>query len=107
MRLRRTLSGRALVAKIFAAAGAICLVASFALASLLRPWATLAELLLMLDRGMLVAWNRAEHSATMTWLWLHLAMPLMQRPAWLLPTALGLICLGAATTFAWEQQARR
>jgi hypothetical protein len=107
LRARDRISGRTLAAKLFATLGAACLVASFAIASLLRPWVTLADFVAMLDHGMVQAWNRAEHSAAVTWLWLHVAMPLMARPAWLLPTGLGLVFVGAATTFAWAQQPAR
>ncbi len=98
---------RALAAKLFAAAGALFLVASLAVASLMKPWATLAELALTLDHNFVLVWDRAEHSQATTWMWLHVVMPLMLRPAWLLPTAAGLVCVGAATTFAWGQQARQ
>lgn len=107
MRAGSRISGRQFAAKLFAAVGAACLVASFAVASLMRPFATLAELLLMMDHRMFVAWNRAEHSPMATWLWMHLAMPLLVRPAWLLPTGVGLVCVGAATSFAWGQEAAR
>lgn len=96
-----------MAAKLFAALGALCLVASFAVASLMRPWATLAELFAVLDHRMVLVWDRAEHSSAVTWLWLHVVMPLMQRPAWLVPTALGLVFVGAATTFTWGQEPAR
>jgi hypothetical protein len=82
-------------------------VASFAVASLMRPFATLAELMMLLDHRMFTVWDKAEHSATATWLWMHFVMPLMVRPAWLVPTGMGLVCVGAATSFAWGQQAAR
>jgi hypothetical protein len=104
---RDQISGRTMVAKLFAAAGAVCLVASFAIASLLDPWAPLAELLALLDHRVIFAWNRAEHSATVTWLWLHVVMPLLTRPAWFVPTGLGLVFVGAATTFTWSQNPAR
>jgi len=101
------MTGREFAAKLFAAVGALCLVASFAVASLMNPFATLAELLATLDHRAVLAWNRAEHSAMATWLWMHVAMPLMVRPAWLVPTGLGLVCVGVATSFAWGREAVR
>ncbi len=101
------MSGRMFAAKLFASVGAICLVASFAVASLMRPFATLAELLVLFDHRMFTVWNKAEHSTMATWLWMHLVMPLMVRPAWLVPTGMGLMCVGAATSFAWGQQSAR
>ncbi len=101
------MSGREFAAKLFASVGALCLVASFAMASLLRPFATLAELMVLLDHRALVVWDKAGHSALATWLWMHIAVPLLGRPAWLVPTGLGLVCVGAATSFAWGRQAVR
>ena len=96
-----------MVAKLLAAAGAVCLVASFAIASLLDPRAPLAELLALLDHRVILAWDRAEHSTTATWLWLHVVMPLLARPAWFVPTGLGLVFVGAATTFTWAAEPAR
>lgn len=103
MRAGPPITGRVFAAKLFAAAGAMCLVASFAVASLMRPFATLAELMVLLDHRMFIAWDKAEHSPMATWLWVHLAMPLLVRPAWLVPTGMGLVCVGVATSFAWGQ----
>lgn len=92
------IAGRPIVMKVMAAVGAVLLVASFALASLLQPLATLAEVVAMVDDHLLLALESAEHSPPIEWIWTHLAMPVLIRPSWLIPTMLGLVCVGVATT---------
>jgi hypothetical protein len=94
-------------AKVFAATGAMCLVGGIALAILMRPTVTLADLMAMMDHRMAAVWNRAEHGVTASWFWDHAVMPVLLRPAWLLPTGLGLVCVGAAVSFAWGRESAR
>ncbi len=104
---RDRMSARMVAAKLFAALGALCLVASFALASLMRPRVTLADMLTMMGHDVLTAWNQAQRSGAAAWMWQHAVLPLMVRPAWLLPTSLGLVFVGAAATFAWGMEPAR
>lgn len=87
-----------------AAIGAICLVGAFALASLLRPFATLAEVVGMIDAQVLQTLEQAERSAPVQFLWLHAALPVLMRPAWLMPTMAGLVCVGVAATLAFGER---
>jgi hypothetical protein len=41
------------------------------------------------------------------WLWENIAMPLLLRPAWLVPAALGLICAGISLSLSTRKSARR
>jgi hypothetical protein len=82
-------------ARIFAVLAAALLVAAVGIASLTPMDLSLGEGLLTLAPG-LVAWLQA-HSAAWVWQWA--LRPLMQRPPWLVPASLGLICAGVALTF--------
>ncbi len=82
-------------ARIFAVLAAALLVAAVGIASLTPIEMTLGDGLLKLDPGSLT-WLRA-HSLDSAWLWVF--RPLLQRPPWLVPASLGLICAGVALTF--------
>lgn len=83
-----------MVARIFAVFAAIFLVASVAIGALTPPGLTLGQGMAMLDRNG-PTWLR-EHSLMLLWNWIE--VPFMQRPLWLIPACLGLICVGMATT---------
>jgi len=94
-------------ARILAVLAAIFLVIAFALATLLPPMLSLGELAAMVDHPTLVAvqdWTRMQISQ---WAWDQLAMPLLERPCWLVPIAIGLVCTGAAVTLASRGGVRR
>ncbi len=85
-------------ARILAVLAAASLVAAFALAALLPPALTLAQLIAMFDAELLYWLHEfvVRHGAG--WLWAHALMPLLLRPCWLLPTSIGLIFAGGAMT---------
>lgn len=89
-----------------AALGAAFLVTGFALASLFRPYTSLAQLLMMLDEKRVLAADHVERSGASLWLWSHVAVPLLLRPGWLLPTMIGLVFVGLAVTFALGDRKR-
>ncbi len=104
MRTAHRADGRRIAAKIMAATGALALVASFAMATLLRPFMSLGQLLTSIDQPLLMAWDKAERSGVSLWLWGNVAVPLLLRPAWLMPAMLGIVCVGAAAHLAWGQR---
>lgn len=87
-----------------AAIGALSLVASFALATLLRPFLSLGQLIMSIDQSMLQALDRAERTGASLWLWGNVAVPLLLRPAWMLPAMIGIVCVGAAAQLAWGKR---
>lgn len=92
---------RNIAAKIMAAIGALSLVASFAMATLLRPFLSLGQLIMSIDQPILLAWDHAERTGVSLWLWGNIVVPLLLRPSWLIPTMLGIVCVGAAAQLAW------
>jgi hypothetical protein len=50
----------------------------------------LADAMQLADAGL----PEMLHSHASPWLWEHMALPVMRRPAWLVPTALALVCAG-------------
>lgn len=86
--LRRTL----------AICAAILLVAAFALATLEPPDLSLGSLLDTVDFGFLNHLQAGIQRHLSPWIWESLIVPILLRPAWLLPAAGGLICAGGAAT---------
>jgi hypothetical protein len=93
--------------RIFAVLAATLLVGAVALAMLVPPSLPLGELLLMLDHDATDAAHAFVGRHFSEWIWSDLAMPLLLRPAWLVPATLGLICAGAATSISTSKTAGR
>lgn len=94
--LRRTL---AIVA-------AMLLVAAFALAALEPPDLPLGSLLSNAEPGFLNALQAGVQNHLPPWFWNSLIVPLLLRPAWLLPAAGGLLCAGGAASLAFAVGSR-
>jgi hypothetical protein len=93
--------------RILAVLAAILLVGAFTLATLLPPDLPLSAALAMLQDGLpsrIQAWAQAQLPA---WTWLHLAVPLLTRPVWLMPAAVGVVAAGASATLASSSTASR
>jgi hypothetical protein len=93
--------------RILAVISAIFLVGSVALATLGPPSVPLGQLLLMLDHDLTAALSNGLEQHLATWMWSDLVMPLLARPAWLLPAAFGLICAGVAFSVPARKPAGR
>ncbi len=98
-----TLSARiaaSLPARILAVLAALCLVGAFALATLLPPTMSLAQLVARMDHTALVAMQNWVSGHISEWTWRHLLLPIFLRPDWMLLLFLGLIFAAAAITVA-------
>jgi hypothetical protein len=93
--------------RVFAVLAAILFVGSAALATL-GPWAaSLGRSLAGLQPDLpdrLHGWTERNIGA---WVWSDLIQPILQRPVWLVPVAVGLVCLGLAVSLAGRNAARR
>jgi hypothetical protein len=87
-----------IAARVMAVLAAACLVAAFALATLLPPQLTLAQLIALFDARLLYDSHEFVVAHGPGWLWIHVLMPLLLRPAWLVPTSAGLLFAGGAMT---------
>ncbi len=83
------------------------LVGAVALAMLGPTNVTLGAALYMLDHDVLDALEGGIHTHLSPWLWDDVVMPLLLRPAWLLPAAAGLICIGVSLSFGSRQRPQR
>ncbi len=83
-----------MAARVFAVLAALFLVGAVAIGALTPPGLTLGQGLLMLDHEA-TNWLRGGSPA---WLWNWIEVPLMERPLWLIPASLGVICAGMAAS---------
>jgi hypothetical protein len=93
--------------RIFAVLAALMLVGAVALAMLGPPSVPLGQMMLMIDHDLMEAARRFTSSYVSTWLWDHVMVPLMLRPAWMVPAALGLVCIGLALSLSTRKPAER
>lgn len=76
------------------------LVAAFAIATIEPPDMPLGSLLYSINAAFLNALQAGIQRHVAPWLWDHVAVPILIRPAWLLPAAGGILCAGWATSLA-------
>jgi hypothetical protein len=93
--------------RILAVLAAALLVGAAALAALGPSEWSLGKVLLLLDHDATDAAHAFVGRHFAEWIWADLAMPLLVRPAWLVPATLGLICAGAAASFSGRKTAGR
>jgi uncharacterized protein (DUF2062 family) len=96
-----------IVAKGLAIVSAVLLVIAFALAVLMPPMTTLSLALSMYDHSALVAAQEAIRTNVSDWAWVHMAVPLLVRPVWLMPASIGMVAGGAALTASRRTSAPR
>jgi len=93
--------------RILSVLAAGLLVGAFAIATILSYDLSLGELIGMVDLNF-VNWTHEAAAAHLPpWVWTNILAPTLLRPAWLLPTAAGLVCAGAAATVASSGSTQR
>ena len=93
--------------RVFAVFAAILLVGAVALATLTPPNEPLGEFVYQIDHGWLDLLQAGVQRYLAPWLWDDLIVPVLLRPAWLLPAAAGIVCTGIAITIGFRQGAAR
>ncbi len=94
-----------MITRAFLVMAACLLVAAFALA-VLPEWGSLREALQAIDADLPVRLQVSVAHVFGQGFWHWAAEPLLVRPSWLVPAALGLICVGGAVT-AYNPPGRR
>ncbi len=92
-----------LLQRIMAVLAAVLLVGAVAIALIGPPDVPLGTELYVLDRDDLLALQR--HVAG--WLWDAVALPVLVRPAWLLPACIGILCGGLSLSLSTRQRTQR
>jgi hypothetical protein len=93
--------------RILAVLAAMLLVGAVALAMLGPPGVPLAQALFMVDHDLMEAVHTFIGTHLAMWLWDYLVVPLMLRPAWLVPAALGLVCGGMSLSLSTRKSTHR
>lgn len=96
-----------ILVRILSVLAAAFLVAAFAVASIWPPDMLLKTLLSMADVTIVPELQKTIEGGISPWIWTNLVWPLLQRPAWLLPTAIGLIFFGGAISFSGSRGSTR
>ena len=96
-----------IIQRVLAVLAAVCLVGAVAVALLGPPNVPLGAALYLLDRDILDGLQSGIQTHFAHWIWEDVAMPLLVRPAWLLPAAAGLILAAASLTCGSRQRAQR
>ena len=93
--------------RILAVLAAMLLVGAVALAMLGPPAVPLGQMLFMVDHDLMDAVHSFIGTHLAGWLWDYLIVPLMLRPAWLVPAALGLILGGMSLSLSTRKSTHR
>jgi len=93
--------------RILASVAAALLVGAVAVALLCPPGMPLGQALLTVDDHVLAALQSEVEHGLAPWLWAQVILPVLVRPAWLPPAALGLVCAGLSLTLPQGRRAER
>ena len=93
--------------RILAILSAALLVGAVAVALLGPPGLPLGQALLQLDHTLLDVMRSAVERISAPWIWTEIVLPVLARPAWLPPAALGLICGGLSLTLPVGRRTER
>jgi hypothetical protein len=96
-----------IIRRILAVLAAVFLVGTVAAATLGPPDLPLGQVLLAIDHSMLDTLQSGVERIFAHWMWAELVLPVLIRPAWLIPAALGLICAGLSITLPTGRRAER
>jgi hypothetical protein len=96
-----------IVQRILTVLSAALLVGAVAVALLAPPGMPLGQALLAFDHRALNVLQTAVTRIFPSWVWTEVILPVLVRPAWLPPAALGLICAGLAFTLPNGRRAER
>jgi hypothetical protein len=93
--------------RILAVLAAALLVGAVALAMLGPPEVPLGQLLFMINHDLMEAVHSFIGTHLASWLWDYLLVPVLVRPAWLVPAAAGLVCGGVSLSLSTRKSAHR
>ena len=95
------------LARLLAVLSAVCIVAAVTIATVEPATLSLGQLITLADHSLLASLQEFVHGHVSDWAWLHIVLPVLQRPAWLLPVAVGIVAAGLAATLSSRQGAPR
>lgn len=96
-----------MLARVLAVISAASMVTAFALATLLPPLMSLAQALTYVDGTLLQVVHDWILKHLAAWVWWQMLLPVLLRPSWFLPIALGAVSAGGAMTLASRKSVPR
>ena len=93
--------------RVLAVLAAVLLVGAVAVATLGPPSVPLGQALFMMNHDLMEALHSGIERHLSGWLWTNLMVPVMVRPAWLVPASMGLICAGLSLSLSSRNSTRR
>ena len=91
-----------ILSRALAVLAAILLVCAVGVAILVPSELPLGRAISLLDHGLLTTLHGGIRAYAATWVWDDVLLPLLVRPAWLVPAWIGLIFAGASLTVGWR-----
>jgi hypothetical protein len=95
-----------IAARILSVLAAAFFVLAFAIAAFWPPDTPLRDLLGMIDSRCVPTLQLLIQKGVSSWAWTTLALPVLERPGWLPPTAIGLIFFGGAVNLSGPRGSR-
>jgi hypothetical protein len=93
--------------RILAVLAALLFICAFSLAIMAGPDLPLGQAIGLLQRGALGAIENTLRGMLGPWVWSNVMVPMLLRPVWLLPAALGLLAAGTAASVASSRGSTR
>ncbi|HEX3573100.1 MAG TPA: hypothetical protein VHU42_00750 [Rhodopila sp.] len=86
--------------RVLAVIAAVLLVAAVAIATFGSESISLGQAVYLLDHDVLDKLPMWSSRTLGNWMWIAVIQPLLQRPAWLVPASLGLVCGGLSLSLS-------
>ena len=93
--------------RVLAVIAAIMLVAAVAIATFGAGSISLGQAIYLLDHDVLDKLPLWSSRTLGRWMWISVIQPLLERPAWLLPASLGLVCTGLSFSLSNRKTTHR
>jgi hypothetical protein len=93
--------------RVLAVIAAILLVAAVAIATFGAGSMSLGQAVYLLDHDVLDKLPLWSSRTLGKWTWISVIQPLLERPAWLLPASLGLVCIGLSLSLSNRKTTHR
>jgi hypothetical protein len=93
--------------RVLAVLAAVLLVAAVAIATFGVESISLGQAIYLLDHDVLDKLPTWSSRTLGGWMWVAVIQPLLERPAWLLPAAAGLVCAGLSLSLSNRKTSHR
>jgi hypothetical protein len=93
--------------RVLAVIAAILLVAAVGIATFGAESISLGQAIYLLDHDVLDKLPLWSSRTLGKWMWVSVIQPLLERPAWLLPASLGLVCVGLSLSLSNRKTTHR